>query len=229
MKYSEIFEDAWDQTYLKGSLQTRGLDPLEKEINKQRQNPEHQYVGSGANAYVSKSTSPHEMDNVQRTSSNTDGTVGFYNWLIDNPEEAANPYFPRVLSLNTNSTTTASAKIERLVSVTSPRVLSTAMMVATAEYMFNEPVPGFEDVKATDDLPQDELHEYIATIAEILDRIVANRRVAITIKDPQLKAALSDLQYIARSEHYNVDIHDENIMWRITGNRPHLVITDPFT
>lgn len=48
------------------------------------------------------------------------------------------------------------------------------------------------------------------------------------IKDPKLAAALSLIQsVIGREGNFNSDIHGDNVMWRITGTIPQLVITDP--
>jgi hypothetical protein len=50
-----------------------------------------------------------------------------------------------------------------------------------------------------------------------------------TIQDPLLRQALRVVRAIkSRSKKYvSVDIHSSNIMWRLAGTMPQLVLTDP--
>jgi len=47
------------------------------------------------------------------------------------------------------------------------------------------------------------------------------------IKDPELAKAVSLIDKVAAKGHFRWDMGTNNMMWRITGNRPQIVITDP--
>jgi hypothetical protein len=49
------------------------------------------------------------------------------------------------------------------------------------------------------------------------------------IKDPELREALDFISKVQSEgkRKFTMDLHSGNIMWRITGNRPQLVIMDP--
>lgn len=211
----ELVDPKWEKSGLRTQVRSVPDHPLSKAVAATQQKPNHKYVGSGAGAYVGRTDDPHEMDTVERLANEKDGTSLFYQWLTANPEAASNPYFPRVKSNRTENGITYSI-VERLVPLLSERLMSEPLMESVWEQMFNLP------------LNDTEPSEIAISIAETLDKACGRKGGAIreAIADPQLAEAIGLLTSSAKTGY--PDIHDGNIMWRITGNRPQLVFTDPF-
>lgn len=47
------------------------------------------------------------------------------------------------------------------------------------------------------------------------------------IKDPDLKIAIDTIVKISQEHNFMIDLHSGNILWRITGTRPQLILYDP--
>lgn len=215
MLLHELQDPRWENSGMRTQVNSVPNHPMSQAVSAVQKKPNHKYVGSGSSAYVGRTDDPHEMDTVQRLANEKDGTSLFYQWLIDNPVAASNPYFPRVKSNKTANGITYSI-VERLVPLLNPRLMSEPLMQSQWEHMFSSPV------RNTD--PE----EIARDIAEDLDFALGRRGIKQreSIADPKLGEAIELLMTEARTGY--PDIHDGNLMWRITGNRPHLVFTDPF-
>lgn len=214
MKLHELNED-WDTSYLSTSLRSTPNAAMTQAVNKARQQPNHKYVGSGAGAYVGRKEDPHEMDNIERISDEEDGTALYLKTIAETPELAKNPFFPRVRQQRTENGVTT-AIVERLVPFTSDKMNSIPMLQAVWEDLFNAELP-----------PDDELYEELTKRIEYtLRKNRIGQEIRDDIKNPQFKQAI---EWLHTNRLGTADLHDGNIMWRITGNRPQLVITDPFS
>jgi len=232
----ELMEKQWEETGLHTWLEDEPDDhPKKRAIARQRKQSGHEFMGAGINAYVSGNQSPHEMDNVKRLSDATDPTARYLKWLHDHPEAANNPYLPRVMNYRQGKDLSR-AKIERLIPLTSPKLLSWPLLTSTWEHMFASPAPTHEDInrEANEELTDAEaLEQFAGMITDAFDLILRGNegsrhpRVMQEIIDPQLQQALELLRSIRNGGY--PDIHTGNVMWRMTGTRPQLVITDPFT
>lgn len=215
MLLNELQDPRWERSGLRTQVNSVPDHPKSQAIAAVQKDPKHKYVGSGSSAYVGRTDDPHELDTVQRLASEQDGTSLFYQWLLDNPEQASNPYFPRVKSNKTANGVTYTV-VERLVPLLNERLMSEPLMQAQWEHMFSSPLRSTDPVEIATDIAED--------IDFALGRRGIKQREAIA--DPQLAEAIQILMTDARTGY--PDIHDGNLMWRITGNKPQLVFTDPF-
>lgn len=211
----ELVDPQWETSRLRTQLNSVPNAPMSKAVTAAQSQSNHKYVGSGSGAYVGRTDNPHELDNVERLSDNTDGTSLFYQWLLDHPDSASNPYFPRVKSHQSKDGISYSI-IERLVPLQNDRLMSEMLMKSVWERMFNLPLPTAEPL------------QIVTVIADKLELACSRRGADVrqTIVDPHLIEAINLLMTDARMG--SPDIHENNLMWRITGNRPQLVFTDPF-
>lgn len=214
MKLGELFEDKnWEQSYLHSKL-VGGEDPkLHKAVRQLRADPEHAYIDSGSNAYVGRSTSQHELDNVTRLSSSADGNVAFLEAIFNTPEIQGNPFLPKVRSVKGDHGS-AHVVVERLYSYESNKLSSPEMLLAWWNRI------------AVEHRTVNEIS--IHSIPDLLDRSVGRPvRSQGTIKDKQLLEAINFITSVQTQHRLTVDIHTGNLMWRVTGTMPQLVIVDP--
>lgn len=131
-----------------------------------------------------------------------------------------NPYFPRIHSLKTYTSADGQVhyvvKMEKLVKLFAPEIAdNTELITSLCRQMFIDPGPvSWQDVSG---------------MADLIDRAAANNDTS-NIKDKNLIAAI-DLINKIHNKNINrdsvVDTHTGNLMWRITGTMPQLVILDP--
>ena len=62
---------------------------------------------------------------------------------------------------------------------------------------------------------------------DIIDSLHLSLTYPEIILNNELKQAIRFIQYIAKKKNFKIDMHMGNIMWRITGTMPQLVIVDP--
>jgi len=132
-----------------------------------------------------------------------------------------NPYFPRIHDLkimkDKNGKLTYRANIERLVSFYNDKIFDNdELMRSLYDDMF---IKELSDPYGDADAGK--------MIHVKLDRITNYRSPISDIKDPELKEALQLIFQIKNEGGFVIDLHGGNIMWRITGTRPQLVILDP--
>lgn len=127
-----------------------------------------------------------------------------------------NPYFPVMDDLrirkDPNGVLSYTANLHKLIPFKAEKIASnTLLMKSTYERMFGEECPSKD-------------------WADILDSITANLQLSRSLSDPNLKNAMNMIGSIIDSSGENSlmkDIHAGNVMWRITGTMPQLVIVDP--
>lgn len=192
---------------------------LKKDIKRQQRRDSHKFVNAGSNAYVSKIDTPHDMDRVSRTSSDTDGGTVYLKYVYNHPELSNNPFFPKVLGNNTTGSV-VTYQIERLVEA---EVLSDNeyLMESLWNLYFTVPYP-----------PKDHYKSRVDQISSVIADVAKKYKLDIVIKNKQLLSAIKVIQSISvqRNGHdklNDIDIHTDNIMWRMVGTMPQLVITDP--
>lgn len=172
------------------------------------QSPSHEHLGTGAYAYVTARKGDQHHDVVTRTSTVNDPTLKYLNVVAG---QSNNPYFPRVKRIAKDGNV-ASAIIERLVPY--DRLIDNELLISSLHQMMfsTPPSPKKEASKS----------------------IVSNIKRALQsgdtqhIRDENLKKAVALIHTIGQQNGLSIDLHFNNIMWRITGKMPQLVITDPF-
>ena len=132
-----------------------------------------------------------------------------------------NPYFPRILNLTIRRKTDGNlyytADIEKLYPFQNSKIVTnTDLMKSLYEQMFNDDGSrGKYDGNA---------NEFVQKIEHAIDG-----HGLPYIKDKKLLEAINVVRQVNSKEKFLNDMHIGNIMWRITGNMPQLVITDPLS
>lgn len=127
-----------------------------------------------------------------------------------------NPYFPIMHDLHirraANGKLSYSANLQKLIPINSPKLTSNIeLMQAVYERMFGVECP-------------------FNTWLDILHKILDNIKMGENLSDPDLISAMKLINSVidASGDAYFIkDMHEGNIMWRLTGTMPHLVIIDP--
>lgn len=216
------------------------INPVPVDTNRSRR--EHNYrinqrttgdLGAGSFATVSHTDSPSKLNQVKKLgraetftakyskddrreweyakSVDEDGYLSFIQAVIDT--KPRNPYFPRVINLKVKRDPKGEEiyydiDLERLHSF---RSLDEDVRTSLSEYMFTE----------------EACEKYNGDIVGMISMVLERNRASI-VKDPELNDALAIIKSIAdSSSDFIFDIKADNMMWRMTGNRPQLVITDP--
>lgn len=189
------------------------LKKLGKNVEKLRQEPEHQYMGSGYNAYAYKKDSQHELNTVRRVSSKLDGGAVYHQAILKNPQIQNNPFIPRIWE-SENENGLVQTQMEKLYPIYHRSIMNNEVLMRSLwELYFNIPYP------EKGDIPYE--------ISEILDYAAGYSVDSKNIESPSLIQALEFIAKIAKKARLETDIHSENIMWRISGYMPQLVIIDP--
>lgn len=145
-----------------------------------------------------------------------DGYLSYLRAVYDSG--SSNPYFPRIHDLKIMRSKTEAltyrVNLEKLVEFNSDKIIGNEdLMQSIYEDMFGDTRIRFGD--------------------SITSAIKSNLEGALmgkfeSIKDPELLSALKLIYRVLKSNPgFVADIHSGNIMWRITGTRPQLVIVDP--
>lgn len=156
----------------------------------------------------------HNSD-VMSSSLKEDGYMSYIQ-AIDNFNKTGktNPYFPVIHNVrimkNTSGKMNFKVDLEKLHPFDTPGIIDNAELIYSVFHrMFN----------STETNPDGESFTRWLTAS-----LGEPRRV----KDPKLAAALSLIRSVIENGiNFHDDIHSENVMWRITGTIPQLVITDP--
>lgn len=181
------------------------------------QQPSRKHLGSGLFSYVDQDQSPHEMDNVSRIHSDpNDGGLLWYSIIANNPMLASNPYFPRVKS-KTNSGGYPEFVVEKLHSLEVFRGNSEVLRFMLEQALGSYPGP--------EHIPEVTIAKFVNTIREYVVMGLDDPEAS-----PQFQQVVDLLQDIVNGEgNYAFDIHTGNLMVRITGSAPQLVVGDPLT
>lgn len=214
MKLAQLFEGPEFPWHEQRDMPRRSDKAMQATVKSRMSDSDVEYVGSGASAFVSRSTSPHHMDSVERISLNEDPTAVYLTTIHNTPALHDNPYFPKVRSV-VQQGTSASVVAERLRPYRSEKLFTQRLVQAVWDVMTDEP------------FPEDQEEQYFA-IEKFIDDVLKGRKKR-QVKDERLIQAAQVIQQIKKQTHGGVDIHDGNIMWRITGTMPQLVIVDPLS
>jgi len=134
-----------------------------------------------------------------------------------------NPYFPRIHNLkifkNEQDNINYRINMEKLINFNTEKIIyNHELMVSLYNYMFNEKLKISQGII--------DRNFFAEEIRAEIEKAIQNRAIH-NIKDPNLKEAVEFIIKIGETGGFTADIHSGNIMWRITGTRPQLVIIDP--
>ena len=183
-----------------------------REEERARATKKTQAVGAGAAAYVHAPTDERQLNKVHRVTHQGEATAVYLNKIAKSRIASANPFFPKVYATRTKSGTVTHT-IERLVPFNTI-AKNTELLESLREQYFDRDLM------------------YRAAPEDFVNAIRLVFRKPEYAKDPMLKQAVEFIIHLKqelkdRGQEATVDIHVGNIMWRLTGNIPQLVITDP--
>jgi hypothetical protein len=222
MKLSDIFEAVAKPT---SYVPIKAIPIMHNDIRKVRDLVGHEHVGSGMSAYVYKNNNSDELNQVSRLSAKADPTSKYLMLIHGNAELQNNPFLPRVREIKNPSKKTVDIQMERLYPMLTPLLVDDEdqlMLQAVWDRYLAAPYPiGFGRDAIT---PKDVI---IALVNKIHTAVLENHYRYI--KDSDLVLALKFIREFMLKHSGHPDIHYKNVMWRITGSMPQLVITDPLS
>jgi hypothetical protein len=129
-----------------------------------------------------------------------------------------NPYYPELHDLvvrkNKSGTLDYTANLHKLSPFRSEKIYGNIdLMTSLCDDMFYGREYGYFDP-----------HEPGNSIRQMLD---TSSHMPEIIKDPDLKVAMKTIVGLGQKHNFMLDLHAGNIMWRINGYRPQLIIYDP--
>ena len=144
-----------------------------------------------------------------------DGYLSYLKMVYEFTKEGGdNPYFPRVQELKIRRDRrelSYSVDLDKLVPYNNRLIYNQELITSIKEHMF--------------DVEDDWLLKEIGLSALVTMACDgSNRKI---IKDPDLLKAIQMIDEVARKGRFIWDMGSQNMMWRITGNKPQLVLTDP--
>jgi hypothetical protein len=227
MKLFELLDpDAWDEEGPNAPyLKRKGPKSVVAAANKLRaEDPDHKYVASGSYAYVGRRDTPHDMDRVTRLGPKKDGAA-VYLKVVQQAGLHNNPYLPRLLARPKVSGNVQTAQIERLLPFKTPKIITNIeLMESMWERWFSTPLPS--NVRVVVDSPEEFAFDFPDEVSVVLNDYLS-RGGNDHIRDQQLKQALDFILNLMEEHNLSEDLHPENMMWRMTGTMPQMVITDP--
>jgi hypothetical protein len=183
------------------------------------------YQGSGHFAKVSHHDTPKRQNQVRKsgvagmigldhprrvTDPAEDGYLCYIKMVVESGNK--NPYFPRIHNVKTfrapDGTIYYDVDLEKLYPYETEEISGNEDLISSLrDRMF------IDDENTKDD--------GISSLILNSDYDVSH------IKDPKLKEAIIKIQAVAKEGDHSWDLGPSNMMWRITGNMPQLVFTDP--
>lgn len=183
-------------------------------------------AGSGSFSTVFSFDSPKRYNQIskigrtgsigQRDSSAKKIEDDAFLFYIKSIQGSDNPYFPKISDLkifkDNNGNLSYRANIHKYVDFQSKKIADNIDLIKSLyEDMFYGNIEN--DTYA------------IITLEDSLHNMFTDEKI---IKDDNLKNAVQLIkQMLSKNPNFNLDIHSGNLMWKITGNRPQLVIIDP--
>ena len=195
------------------------MKPVADEVSK---DPDHEFVGAGLNAYVHRTNNPHSLDRVHRTSAENEGTNIYLEFIRTHPRLHNNPWFPKVKGSQRRSNGAVTIDIERLVPFDTPGLGDNVELLTSVweRYIPTRAIP-----ERPDDMIDEDFARRLAW--RLLDHIEFSIKTGRGSDDPSLRQVHTIITHIRDTHDMLVDIHAENVMWRLTSVGPQLVITDP--
>jgi hypothetical protein len=201
-------------------------------FNNSKGSPEGQY------SFVKNDpTDPHAVIKNQKRPNVTDPFWIYTQELQSNPEMMDNPYLPKIYNhtklRDAKDNTLNTAKIEKLHPIKSlhpEQILHIYHRAMGKE--FEETSLGKEFLRANRFQPSDVVRDTLAiealeTLLGMLQYVVNGDANPNMIHDEDLKRALIFIERIRRKHKFSGDIHDDNIMVRLSSHGPQMVLTDP--
>lgn len=146
-----------------------------------------------------------------------------------------NPYFPKIHDLrivrDENGKLSYHVNMEKLVNINSPKILNNRKLIkSVGDKLVKDPIrlndTDYVEHDYAENPDVEDSKEYLKHVIETLDVAIENNNYS-DIKDENLINALKVINKIKSTYSFLPDIHPGNVMWRITGTMPQLVITDP--
>ena len=214
----KLFEIAPERLTTLDMKKRKWDEEMMNKVRARQSDPEHEYIGSGSFAYVSKQTNLMDMDRIQKMSHQLDGGIVYLTRIASSPMLQDNPVAPKILSVDNSDPKYPTFHIEPLKEFDTPKIKDNDVQLeALAKQYFTEMDPKYSK-------------------APIHIRILDTLRLAITrnpalIKDKRLLQLVNVIRDVKNSYaelgDFRYDIRHENVMWRLTAQGPQLVITDP--
>jgi hypothetical protein len=134
-------------------------------------------------------------------------------------QRSNNPYFPEIHDL----------KITRS---TEDSTLSYVVNMRRLIPFYSEKIAGNDDLMRSlySDMFYGQEYGYYNPrnpAGSILKTLEQASKMPELVKDERLGAALKVISTLASKYDFNTDLHAGNVMWKITGNRPQLILLDP--
>jgi hypothetical protein len=197
-------EEHWDKSVLKQIAP----DNFTSHVDKLRKDPKHKHLGQGSYSYV------HQHDDepgvVHKVSRKEDPSHEFFKWMSKNESLANNPFFPKI-----HSTKSAGSHkhmtVEPLVKLKNGPVNDQKFLKALWTELFGPPTKPVTMQK----------------IIDAMGHLVHQNKIGLA-QSPRLKQALNAIVTYCDENNVSPDIiTDDNYMWRMVGNKPQLVFSDP--
>ena len=205
------------------------LDLLEKDIPRiertatsVKPSKRHKVLGQGTQGMAQEhSRSPNTVikySNIYDENPERDEYVQFIKLILDHQD---NPFFPRIYKAkivydNKQDIYVLIATMEKLVKLTNPKIRD------TAEHLIAQLGIDIDDAVIRDESDAHDLKWLFDWFRDSDNR----KRVAQESNNPQFVEAMTLLEpYFVK---YGQDMHRGNIMVRLTGHGPQLVIIDPY-
>jgi hypothetical protein len=180
--------------------------------------------GIGHFARVDKYDSPKRLNQVRKSGvagqigcsrphpvkdPSEDGYLSYIKMVVE--DNSQNPYFPRVYNVKTFRSPEGDiyydVDLEKLVEFNRLKN-NTELFNSIKEHLFKDS-PSVEE----------------NTLDYLLMNAAEGQR--FFIKDPVLLDAMNKIDQVAKTHYHNWDLSQSNMMWRMTGTMPQLVLTDP--
>lgn len=194
-------------------------------------------IGSGQYAYVKDDkTDPHMVNKFQKRPTNNDPFWTYVQFIQNSDDALDNPYLPKIYSkvsaTDKNDDTSNMVKMEKLYPL---RNLSSAQALHLYHRAFGQDYADTYYGKQTVSRYKTETDEMIDELAGgamsyllyAIGEVINGEEKPQIFDDNDLKKALIIIERIRRKFRYRADIHDDNLMIRLSPHGPQLVITDP--
>lgn len=189
-------------------------------------------VGAGAQADVySHQGKPGTVTKVAHIKDTEDATYKFIELAMAHQD---NPYFPRINSAKVYNSDESSNRLsfkdsknvliinmERLIPVKNQKIRQMLPV------LFNQ--IGIKSEKGgTEDVSKNDLDSLGTQLWELFGSPEGRKQIISDTKIPELKEALTLTSNLIESNpDFRPDLHEDNVMIRLTGSGPQLVIVDP--
>lgn len=211
MKLHEVFNDPMDPTTHYPIEDHRVRSAISRIVSK---DPKNRVIGAGSFAAV-HTPDLENWGDVHRTSHEDDSNVYFLDAITHAPQHVQNnPYLPRVRSTSIEGGV-HTAIMERLQPFQTGSIAGNKGLLMV---ILNE-IDG--------DHRLSEREVTVSHITNAIQSALFQPSAHSWGSNPAFREACEFIRSVEEENDSTIDIHDGNIMWRLTYPRPQLVITDP--